>query len=174
MFPSKASWQAWPSPNSVHCQCCLTFSALMGTKLSDGLTKEVICYGFFFFLVLYCYSFLELLFLLHYYLLILMYWVAFSWEFTVHWLCRYRYIFFFFYVNRSIGFLQIFDFPFLTDLHVLECSEHDLTISVFLTVNLSVCLSVCLCVCDKHFVANVTRELMNRISWNFVFSITPI
>ena len=49
------------------------------------------------------------------------------------------------------------------DLHVLGCPEHDLTI-----------FGKCLCVCDKNFVANVARELMNRISRNFIFSITPI
>ena len=38
---------------------------------------------------------------------------------------------------------------------------------------MSVSLSVCLCVCDKNFVASVARELMNRISWNFIFNITP-
>ena len=32
--------------------------------------------------------------------------------------------------------------------------------------------NVCLYVCDKNFVASVARELMNRISWNFMFSIT--
>ena len=42
----------------------------------------------------------------------------------------------------------------------------------FYKMCLSVCL-VCLCVCDKNFVASVARELMNKISWNFIFSITP-
>ena len=42
-------------------------------------------------------------------------------------------------VEESTGFLQIFDFRFLMDLHVLGCSEHDLTI-------FGKCLSVCVCV----------------------------
>ena len=53
--------------------------------------------------------------------------------------------------------MQIFDFRFLMDLHVLGCPEHDLTI-------FGKCLSACLCVCDKNFVASVARELNNRIS----------
>ena len=67
-------------------------------------------------------------------------------------------------MEESIGFLQIFDFRFLMDLHVLGCPDHDLTIS-------GKCLSVWLCVCDKNFVASVTRELMHRISWNFILSV---
>ena len=42
------------------------------------------------------------------------------------------------------------------DLHVLECPEHDLTIS-------GKCLSVCVSVCDKNLVATVARELEHRI-----------
>ena len=55
--------------------------------------------------------------------------------------------------------MQIFDFRFLLDLHVLGCPEQDLTIS-------GKCLPVCLsaCLCDKNFVASVAREQMNRIS----------
>ena len=34
----------------------------------------------------------------------------------------------------------------------------------------NVCLSVC--VCDKNFMASVARELIHRISWNFVFRVT--
>ena len=33
---------------------------------------------------------------------------------------------------------------------------------------------ISVCVWDKNFVASLARELMNRISWNFMFSITPI
>ena len=59
-------------------------------------------------------------------------------------------------------------------LHVLGCPEHDLTFS---EKCLSVCVSVCvcarawvrLCVCDKNFVASVAREVMHKISWNFIF-----
>ena len=43
-------------------------------------------------------------------------------------------------VEESIGFVQIFDFRFLIDLHVLGSPEQDLTIS-------GKCLSVCLSVC---------------------------
>ena len=60
-------------------------------------------------------------------------------------------------MEESIGFIRIFDYRFLMDLHVLGCPDHDLNIS-------GKCLSVCLCVCDKNFVANVARELMNNIS----------
>ena len=44
------------------------------------------------------------------------------------------------------------------DIHVLECPEHDLTIS-----------GKCLCVCGKNFLGSVAQELMNRISWSFMF-----
>ena len=52
------------------------------------------------------------------------------------------------------------------DLHVLECLEHDLTIS-------GKCLSVSLslCVCDKNFVASVAEELIVRISLKLIFSV---
>ena len=66
-------------------------------------------------------------------------------------------IFFCISVEENTCFVQIFNFQFLMDLHVLECPEHNLTI-------FGKCLSVCLCVCDKNFVASVARELMNRIS----------
>ena len=64
---------------------------------------------------------------------------------------------------ESLGFVKIFDFWFLMDLHVLECLEHNFTIS-------GNCLSVCesfsvyMCVYDKNFVASVVRELIHRIS----------
>ena len=45
-------------------------------------------------------------------------------------------------VEENIGFVQIFDFRFLMDLHVLGCPEHDLT----LFWKISVCLWFCLCV----------------------------
>ena len=47
------------------------------------------------------------------------------------------------------------------DLHVLGCSEHDLTIS-----------GKCLSVCEKNFVASVARELMYGISWNFILRVS--
>ena len=55
--------------------------------------------------------------------------------------------------------MQIFDFLFLMDQYVLECPEHDLTIS-------GKCQSVCVSVCvrDKNFVASVVQEFMNRTS----------
>ena len=68
-----------------------------------------------------------------------------------------NYLFTFLYIEEeSTGFVQIFDFRFLMDLHVLGCPEHDFIIS-------GKCLSVCLCVCDKNFVASVAWELMHRI-----------
>ena len=65
-------------------------------------------------------------------------------------------------VEESVGFVQIFDFRFLMDWHVLGCPEHDCTI-----------LGKCLSVCDKNFVGSVAQELLNKISWNFIFSIPP-
>ena len=59
--------------------------------------------------------------------------------------------------------MQLFDFQCLIDLHVLGCSEQDLTIS-----------GICLSVCDKNFVASVAQKLMDRISWNFIFSYPSI
>ena len=59
--------------------------------------------------------------------------------------------------EERIGFVQIFDFRFLMDLHVLGCPEHDLTI-------FGKCLSVCLTVWDKNFVTSVAQELKHRIS----------
>ena len=44
----------------------------------------------------------------------------------------------------------------------MECPEHNLIIS-----GKSVCLS--LRVWDKNFVTSVSRELIHRISWNFMF-----
>ena len=35
----------------------------------------------------------------------------------------------FFFQEESIGFVKIFDFQFLMDLHGLRCPEHDITIS---------------------------------------------
>ena len=62
--------------------------------------------------------------------------------------------------------MKIFDIQFLMGLHVLGCPECDLTIS-------GKCLPVylCVCVCDKNVVASVARELMHRISLNFIFSV---
>ena len=65
-------------------------------------------------------------------------------------------------MEESIGFVQIFNFQFLMDLHVLECLDQDLTISGnCISVYLSACLPVC--VRDKKILATVARELMNRI-----------
>ena len=44
-------------------------------------------------------------------------------------------------LEESIGFVKIFDFQFSMNLHVLGCSEYDLSIS---GKCLSVCPSVCL------------------------------
>ena len=54
------------------------------------------------------------------------------------------FLFFFMSIEETIGFVQIFDFWFLMDLHVLGCPEHDLTI---FGKCLSDCVSVCLCIC---------------------------
>ena len=62
------------------------------------------------------------------------------------------------YIEENIGFVKIFDIRFLIDLYILGCPEHDMTISA------KVCLSVFLRVSEKHFVASVAQELMNRIS----------
>ena len=48
-----------------------------------------------------------------------------------------NYAFYFLLYKYRIGFVQIFDFRFLMDLHVFGCSEHDLTIS-------GNCRSVCM------------------------------
>ena len=54
-------------------------------------------------------------------------------------------------MEESIGFLKIFDFWFLMDLHVLVCPGHDLTLSgKFLSV------------CEKNFAASVTQEPIDR------------
>ena len=43
----------------------------------------------------------------------------------------------------------------------------------FWKMSVCVCVSVCVsCVWEKNFVPSVAQELMNRISWNFIFSIT--
>ena len=69
-------------------------------------------------------------------------------------------IFTFFYINRrNIGFVQIFDFRFLMDLHFFGWPDHDLTIS---GKCLCFCLDVCLCVCDKNFVLTLARQLMYK------------
>ena len=51
-------------------------------------------------------------------------------------------------LEESIGFVKIFDFQFLMDLHILGSPDHDLTISEkclssCLSVRSFVCLSVC-------------------------------
>ena len=62
-----------------------------------------------------------------------------------------RHFYFLLYTQEeSIGFVKIFDFRFLIDLHVLRCPEHDLTI-------FRKCLSVCL----YYFVDAVSQELMD-------------
>ena len=55
---------------------------------------------------------------------------------------------------ESIGFVQIFIFRFLMNLHISGCPEHDSTVS-------GKCESVC--ACDKNVVASVARELMRWI-----------
>ena len=64
-------------------------------------------------------------------------------------------------MEENIGFVIIFDFQFLMDLHVLGCPEHELTFS---EKCLPVCLCVCLHVCDKNIVASIAPELISRIS----------
>ena len=49
---------------------------------------------------------------------------------------------------KSIEISKIFDFRFLTDLYVLGCPEHNLTVS-----------EKCLSVCDINFVAMVLQKL---------------
>ena len=58
--------------------------------------------------------------------------------------------------GKNIGIPKIFDFRFLTDLHVLGCPEYDFTI-----------FTKYLCVCDTNFVAAVAQKLMDRIAWDF-------
>ena len=58
--------------------------------------------------------------------------------------------------EKSIGIEKIFDFWFLTDLHVLERPEQ----KTFQNVRLSVCLSVC----GTNFVAVLQQKLMAGIS----------
>ena len=80
------------------------------------------------------------------------------------------FVFSFFYINKkkvlnsrkfsTSGFRWVYTFWDILN-----------TIWLFLE---NVFLSACLCVCDKKFLASAARELMNRISWNFVFSITPV
>ena len=64
-------------------------------------------------------------------------------------------------MEESIGFVQIFDIRFLMDFHALGWSQHDLTI-------FGKCLFVC--VSDKNFAASIVRELLHRISRNFIVS----
>ena len=45
-------------------------------------------------------------------------------------------------IEESTSFVQIFDFRFLMDLHVLGCPDHDL--AIFESVCLSGCVSVCM------------------------------
>ena len=62
-------------------------------------------------------------------------------------------IFTFFYIlykEKRIGIVKIFDFLFLTDLHFLECSEHDITI---FTKSLSVCIT--------NFMVALQQKLMS-------------
>ena len=71
----------------------------------------------------------------------------------VFWLCKKWsfYLFPFFHIKRkSMSFMQLFDFRFLIDLHVLGCPENDLTtFGKCLSVCLSVCVSVCVTVCGS-------------------------
>ena len=61
--------------------------------------------------------------------------------------------------EENIVILKIFDFRFLTDLHVLECPEHDFTI-----------FTKCLSVCDTNFVAALEQKQMGKYAWNLIFS----
>ena len=49
-------------------------------------------------------------------------------------------------IEESIGFVQIFDFGFLMDLHILGCPEHDLTI-----------FGKCICLCMTNFAASIAQ-----------------
>ena len=66
-------------------------------------------------------------------------------------------------VYESIGFVKIFDFQFLIDLHILGCPGHNLFIP-----EMSVGLR------DKKFVTSVARELTHRISRNFTCRVIQI
>ena len=77
-------------------------------------------------------------------------------------------------MEESIGFVKIFDFRFLMDLHVLGCPEHEFTIfRKCLCVCVWMCVDVCVCgcvdVCNTNFVGTVTHELMIGIERNFGF-----
>ena len=54
--------------------------------------------------------------------------------------------------DESIGLVQIFNFRFVMNLHVLGFDEHDLTIS-----------AKCLCVRDKNFVVDVAQKVIKNI-----------
>ena len=71
----------------------------------------------------------------------------------------------FFYINRrKYSFRANFPFPVFDGFTHFGCPEDDLTI---FGKSLSVYLW-------QNFLACVVRELLNRISWNFMFSIIPI
>ena len=67
---------------------------------------------------------------------------------------RYSFLLSFKWLEESL--VSIKNFRFLVDLHTLGC---------FVTI-----FRKCLQVCDKNFVKSVTRKLIDRISWNFIFS----
>ena len=73
--------------------------------------------------------------------------------------------YFLLYTQESIGFTKIFHIRFSMDLHVLRCSEHDLTM-------FRKCLSVCLYACFQNILDTVYQELMCRNWWNFIFHCT--
>ena len=90
----------------------------------------------------------------------------------------YAFYFLLYSIEESIGFVKIFDFRFLMDLHVLGCPEHEFTIfrkclcgCVCVWMCVWMCVDVCVCVdvCNTNFVGAVTHELMVGIERNFGF-----
>ena len=58
--------------------------------------------------------------------------------------------------------MQIFDFWYLTDLHVLGCFEHDLTILAKYLFSLPAC--------DAKFMAPLAQKPINGNALNYIFS----
>ena len=78
-------------------------------------------------------------------------------------LSLYLIIIIFFYINRrKYWFCEIFRLPVFDGF----TRFWDVLSKIWLFLE-----NICLCVCDKNFAASVVRELMHRISWNFISSI---
>ena len=78
----------------------------------------------------------------------------------------------FFYINRrKFCIVQIFEFWFLKNLHILGCPDHDLTIY---GICLSVCLDVwtCICMwqkfCDRSSLTTNAQNFMKLYILNFI------